>query len=935
MQQIYSVLLAASLLHASPVLASSTSGGAPHQPTKKPAAKRPAVKRKALAPPTDPTESSIRGVVQTTAGETLPGATIFIRGTYIGTATNQVGQFNLNPSFNGGALELVVSYVGYETQVIQLIQPDMALNVRLVPSATLLNETVVSASRIEENILRAPVTIDKVSGRQLDRISTPEVLAGLGMLPGVDVNSASMLFTSISTRGFNTAKSERVIQLVDYMDTALPSLNLSPGNLVGIPELDMESIEIIHGPASALYGSNALSGVVLFNSKDPFVYDGLSVRLRGGERNLMDGQVRYAKKIGERFAFKLNASGFRATDWLAQNFDASSFSANPAGSTLGYDAVNRYGETSNVYSPFQNQPGFTVNPELYGKTVYMPGFSEADLIRGDEKTRSYRVQGAVSYLVKDDLKLTVEAKRGVGTSTYQNLSRFRIKDLGTNQYRAELKDSKGFIRLFSTEDFSGSTYELSQLSRLIQNSPVSETNSMPYSQRYFVVYNQAYSQARGANLSPEQAQAAAQSAANGTQLQATDARFIALRDKIANNDQPGVGAQQNFGSFLNDISAQRSFKLGNAGTNLIVGAAYREFRLGSGGKLFADTEGKRIGNYEYGAYGQVTQALLDEHLKLAFAGRVDNFKNFAPAFSPRAAAVYSLGQNLQHNFRASFSQAFRSPTQPDQYLRSDVGNFILLGNVGDGFKGYNFTNSKGQAYTPGTSLQDFEVSIDKLRLERVSTAEVGYKGAIIPNVYVDASYFRSSYNDFIGGRLFVGNVDGSRPTFQQVNAGLASGFTNPNASPARVIYAANNNSQEVRTQGATFGLTYYMSRALNIGGNYSFNLLDKSNLPEGFLTFFNTPKHKFNILASGTVLTNLTYSVNYRWVEGHSQELPLANGQIRTYSTTDAYLGYTLPKLATTLQAGVSNAFDANNVQIIGGPQIGRLAYLGVLLNVK
>ncbi len=102
-------------------------------------------------------------------------------------------------------------------------------------------------------------------------------------------------------------------------------------------------------------------------------------------------------------------------------------------------------------------------------------------------------------------------------------------------------------------------------------------------------------------------------------------------------------------------------------------------------------------------------------------------------------------------------------------------------------------------------------------------------------------------------------------------------------------YAANNNRQEVRTQGATLGLTYYMSKALSLGGNYSLNVLDRSNLPQGFLTFFNTPKHKFNLIASGTVLRNLTYSVNYRWVEGHRQEMPFATGQIRTYSTTDAY----------------------------------------------
>jgi outer membrane receptor protein involved in Fe transport len=926
MQYVYSALLLAALLPANPVTAAPASGL--HPP-------RLAAKRKAVVKLTDPTGPPVGGVVLTTADEPLPGATIFLKGTYIGTSTNQVGKFNLNAAFDKGPVELVVAFVGYETQFLKLESANSELRINMVPSVTLLNETVVSASRIEENILRAPVTIDKVSGKQLERISTPEVLSGLGQLAGVDVNSASMLFTSISTRGFNTAKSERVIQLVDYMDTALPSLNLSPGNLVGIPELDMESIEIIHGPASSLYGSNALSGVVLFNSKDPFVYDGLSVRLRGGQRNLQDAQVRYAKKLGDKFAFKVNGSWFRADDWIANNYNAASNSANPAGSPLGYDAVNRYGEISNVYTPFQNQPGYTVNPELYGKRVYMPGFNEQELIAGDQKTRSYRVQGAVSYLIKDDLKLTVEAKRGVGTSTYQNLSRFRIKDLGTNQYRVELKNSRGFIRAYSTEDFTGNSYELSQLSSLLLNSPTTEGGTTKYFQQYFFVYNQAYGQARAGGLSPEAAQATAHAAADGTQLKSTDGRFATLRDKIANDDQPGRGAQQNFNSFLNDISAQRSFHLSDFGTDMIVGAAYRAYRLGSGGKLFADTDGKRIPNYEYGAYAQLTQTLLDTRLKFALAGRLDNFKNFESAFSPRAAVVYSLGDNKQHNFRASYSQAFRSPSNTDQYLHSDVGTFILLGNVGNGFQGYNFTNAAGQPYTPGTSLSGYEVSLDKLRLERVNTAEVGYKGAIIPNVYVDVSYFRSRYNDFIGGRAFVGNVDGTRPTPLQVNRGLASGFTNAAASPARIIYASYNNEQEVRTQGATFGITYYLDKSLNLSGNYSLNVLDRSNLPAGFRTFFNTPKHKFNIGASGVVLRNLTYSVNYRWVEGHDQELPLAAGRISSYRTTDAYLGYAVPKLATTFQAGVSNLFDANNIQIIGGPQIGRLAYLGLLFNVK
>ncbi|WP_216680668.1 TonB-dependent receptor [Hymenobacter siberiensis] len=226
-------------------LARPTPGPLPHHPnTNTKAAK---VRRMP-----EPVEGHIGGAITTNAGEPLPGATVFIKGMYIGTSTNQDGHFDLTRSFANGPVELVVAYVGYEMQTILLQKPEDQINVAMVPSATMLSETVVSASRVEENIMRAPVTIDKVSAKQVERISTPEVLSGLGNLAGIDVSSASMLFTSISTRGFNTAKSERVIQLVDYMDTALPSLNLSPGNLVGIPELDMESIEIVHGPASAL-----------------------------------------------------------------------------------------------------------------------------------------------------------------------------------------------------------------------------------------------------------------------------------------------------------------------------------------------------------------------------------------------------------------------------------------------------------------------------------------------------------------------------------------------------------------------------------------------------------------------------------------------------------------------------------------------------------
>ncbi|WP_175470944.1 TonB-dependent receptor [Hymenobacter psychrophilus] len=877
------------------------------------------------------------GKVLTDKGEPLPGATVFIKGTFIGTSTDQQGSFRLNANFENGPVTLVFSYVGFDTRELQLPAPEQAINVGLTPSATLLNETVVSASRIEENILRAPVTIDKLSTRQIERITTPEILSGLGQLKGIDVSSASMLFTSVSTRGFSTAKSERVVQLVDYMDTQLPSLNLSPGNLVGIPELDMESIEIIHGPASALYGANALSGVILFNSKDPFVYEGLSVRLRGGERNLLDGQVRYAKKITDKLAFKINASAFRANDWVARNYEPTRSSVNPAGSSLGYNAVNRYGENGYAFTPFQQLPGGT-NPELYGKTAYLPGFTEQELTADDNRTSSYRVQGALSYLLRDDLKLTAEVKHAEGTTTYQNLSRFRTNGLGSNQYRVELKSSKGFVRAYTTQDFSGKSYEFNQLGTLLQQSPTTEGGNVSFQQLFYATYNNAYTLARRAGQLPDAALATAQAAANATQLSPSDPRFGVLRDRITESRVPGVGAQQYFKSFLHDVSAQRLFTFDQTGTNLIVGGAYRQYRLGSDGLLFSDFDGKRIVNYEYGAYAQLTQTVFEERLKLALAGRLDNFKNFDAAFSPRVSAVYSLGENKQHNFRASYGQAFRSPSQLEQYLYNDIRTGLLLGNVGNGFQGYNTSlfaspQTLGAGLANPAVLQTYEYNAAPLDLEQVKTVEVGYKGALIANLYADVSYFRSRYDGFIGAQLFVGNTDGSRPTAQQLSVGYPIAYSDQ-SQKTRALYTYVNNTREVKTQGVTAGLTYYFHRGFNLTGNYSLNVIDKSNLPEGFQTFFNTPKHKYNVGINGQ-LSNLSYSVNYRWVQGHLQEMPFAVGNIRDYSTTDAYLGYLVPKWGTTFQAGISNAFDANNTQVYGGPQIGRLGYLGLRFDLQ
>ncbi|TGE20588.1 TonB-dependent receptor [Hymenobacter aquaticus] len=882
---------------------------------------------------------TVSGVVQTETGEALPGATVFVKGTFIGSSTDREGKFQLRADFSVPPVVLSVSFVGYESREITLQQPDQAVKVQLKVNSVLTSEVIASASRVEEGILQAPVTVEKLNAQQVERITTADLQGGLSQYKGIDVNSSSLLMNSISTRGFNSAKSERLIQLTDYFDTQSPSLNLNAGNLTGLPELDVESVEIIHGPASALYGANAFNGVLLLNSKDPFVSEGLSVRVRGGERSYFDGQLRYAKKLGEKFAFKVVGSYTRANDWLAENYSATSTlierANNPEGSSLGYNAVNRYGDVSNTFPSLPTQPGYAQTPaQLRGKTVFLPGYTERELIGNDDQAKAVKIHPTLSYLLTDNVKLTVGANYARGTASYQSSSRYRLRDFGTNQLHGEIKGSKWFLRGQTVRDYGSNSYDLSFLGAFIQTTPdLKDANGNPtsYAANYFQTYAREFATKylNGTNgLTVEQAQLAAQQAANATLLKPSDPRFQDLRSKIIGDPTPGQGARLNPSSYLNEGNAQYNFTLGEK-TSLIVGAAYRKFRLGSNGNFFSD-DNERIQNHELGGYAQLSHTLLGDRLKLALAGRVDDFKNFSPAFSPRASAVYSAGANKEHNFRASFGRAFRSPTQLDQYVRIDIGQVLLLGNVEGGFQGY--TSPTGQV----------AVDIAKLKLERLNTYEVGYKGTFRDKIVVDVNYFRSYYNDFIGAQRFIGNRNGSRPTKEQLDAENArsaqAGTGTPyqvRTSQTRVLQVWTNARQEVQTQGAALGLSYNVARPLTITANYSLNLIDKSKLPEGFQAFFNTPKHKYNLGANGLVARHFNYSVNYRWAQGHLYEMPFAVGTLSDYSSMDAYVGYVIPKVNTTIQVGGSNLLDANNTQVYGGPNIGRLLFAGLLIDIK
>ena len=451
---------------------------------------------------------------------------------------------------------------------------------------------------------------------------------------------------------------------------------------------------------------------------------------------------------------------------------------------------------------------------------------------------------------------------------------------------------------------------------------------MSYGQRYFGTYATVYNQAYAANGRDAAAAAiTAQNTANAKAplLQPGTQQFDDARNSIIHNSTPGQGARVILRSILTDGSAQYNFK--SDIVDLTVGGAYRHYLLGSDGSIFEDTkDGDRILNYEYGAYAQASKTLLDDHLKLAFAGRVDQFKNFGSAFSPRASIVYSLGADKLHNFRASYSRAFRAPTQNDQYIKLDVGRAILLGNVRNGFDGYSVNVLKGAS--PADPANYYHA--DKLKLEEVNSYEVGYRAQLAKKLYIDLDYFYNRYNNFIATQNFVGDVNGTRPAPTQ----LAT--TNAPGSSVRVIQIAANVDQEVQSQGAGLTLSYAFSPELILSGNYSYNDLTTKDFKVGTQSFFNTPKHKFNLGLDGLAAQRkLSYNVNYRWVDSFLYESTFATGTIPVAQVVDAQLGYTISAVHTTVQVGGTNLFDNTNLQVYGAPSYGRIVYAGLLFDLK
>lgn len=293
----------------------------------------------------------------------VPAVSVMVKESSQGTFTDEYGNFKLTVAQL--PVTLVFSSIGYETKEVTVDNATSPIQIEFVPSSSLGQEVVVSASRVPERILESPVSIERMSTSTIRNAAVPNYYEGLVNLKGVDLTTSGLLFRTVSTRGFNGSGNLRFNQLVDGMDNQAPGLNFSVGNVVGVTELDVDNIELLQGASSALYGSGGVNGTLLITSKSPFKYQGLSFQAKQGLMHsdqaktspaaYYDWTLRWAKTIKDKFAFKINGQLIKADDWRAEDYRnllrTNVFSSLKAGNRQtdpNYDGVNVFGDEASA-----------------------------------------------------------------------------------------------------------------------------------------------------------------------------------------------------------------------------------------------------------------------------------------------------------------------------------------------------------------------------------------------------------------------------------------------------------------------------------------------------------------------------------------------------------------------------------------------------------
>jgi outer membrane receptor protein involved in Fe transport len=249
------------------------------------------------------------------------------------------------------------------------------------PAPIYTEAVVVTASKVEQQIVNAPATVTVVSSDTIQSSPINNYAELLREVPGMNITQTSARDYNITMRGATSTLATSQLALLDGRSLYLDFFGFIAWDLVPVNAFELKQVEVIRGPASAIWGANALSGVINFISKTPRELDSNNVTMSVGgfNRDPEDGQdlgtgglysvnVTHARPLNERWAYKLSA-GYYTSDAFSRPTGLI-----PNGTGTEYPAFSNQGTS---------QPKFTGrvdydDPDGNYKVVVEGGYSGTD-----------------------------------------------------------------------------------------------------------------------------------------------------------------------------------------------------------------------------------------------------------------------------------------------------------------------------------------------------------------------------------------------------------------------------------------------------------------------------------------------------------------------------------------------------------------------------
>jgi len=915
-------------------------------------------------------------------GFPMVGATVSVvdasGGHVTGAATDLDGDYFVEVGASG-TFTVYARFVGYqesEESVSLSSGQTLTLNFVLSQSGFELNTVVITSSRRQEKALDAPASVSVLNSDDLARSIGPSSAEALRSTTGVDMAQTGIDRREIVLRGFNNAFSGAAYVLTDYRQAAAPSLNVNLYSIMPNMNIDVERVEIVRGPGSALYGAGVDAGVIHFISKDPFSHPGTTISVSGGERSLFGAQFRHAGVTGAKsnIGYKITGMYGQANDWeldSANDEDAIQIAQDRL--TDGTESVR-----DNEFDKFN----------VNGTLEYRFGPNRAFIVNGGHSEFTATVLSGIGTL------------QAVGFGYSYGKLRLQYDNFFAQVYVNKNAAGDSFVYGLDIDPVGGDFEHDTVVDKgIVYNAQAQYDATLANGRQEFIV---------GVDL--EFTRPDTEGSINGRNEDDDDiseyGAYVQSMTQLTPQLRLTLAARGDYNTVQEDFTVSpRAALVFSPSPGHSVRVTYnRAFSSPSSNSNFLDivagvVPGSDILIRGRGSANGFTWARNSAYAALAGTDLVATSLNPAalgaptPAGLPLDATYASVYGGLAAipipQLTAILNQSGLLPVPID-----DATTGLLVGLLSP-TGGTNVTGfSRGLLGVLNlTTLQPAFVgdlsAIAPLKPSISETIEVGYKGLISDQVIfaVDAYYTRKE--DFVGPLImetpfvfvptlstdltaaiaagvagnaplagFLGQFGVAPEAVAATIVGLAGGALPDASTPVAIVQPVENNPGlgktpelmlayrnfgEVDYYGVDASLQILATDALTIFGNVSFvsdDLFDAEELKEEgteLTLALNAPAFKARLGFDYSFPSGFSFNAAGRY----SDEFPILSGPyvgtLESYFLLDVGVGFDLDQYARGLRidVGVSNVTDDTHREFIGAPQLGRMAIARVTYNVQ